>query len=836
MILGELTSREVMRRPGRALLTLLSIVIGVAAVVAVSLAITSTRGAYRDMYERLAGRAALEVVAGAGGAFDQSIAPTLQKIPGVRRAVPSVQQLTVLYWKENRFRLLALGIDPAEDTSVRDYDLAAGQFFVKGSGAILENNFANSLGIEVGDRVELMTRHGLQRATIVGLLAPRGVAGFAQGGVIFLPIEAAQYLFGRPGMIDNVSLVLDPSADEAKVAAEVAQRLPPGLSVRQPGSRARLAQETFLNVEQGLKFAGALTVVLAMIIILNTFLMNVGERRRQLSILRAVGATRSQIIRMLLGEGLAMGVAGTVLGTLAGVGGAHLLLGALAQLSATPPPPMEITYWPFLQAALIGPGTAVLGAYFPARFAGKISPLEGIRSAVTSDRAPLPRWVTITGVAAVVLGSSILMACIFGWLPVGLVVPSGIVFLVAFVLVVPSLLGPFAWAAAALIRPAAGIEADLARRQLARRRLRSGLTIGVLYVAVATGIGLGSTIVNNVQDVHDWYRRTMVGDFFVRAMFSSTTTGEAVAMPASFAADIRLLPGVASVDTLRFISGRADDHPVVIVVRDYRDSDFLPLDLTQGNPDDVRRQLFAGEVAVGTVLAQRLGLRVGDHITLETPQGPKALRIAGISVDYTVGGYTVFLQRDVADRLLHVEGVDAILIRAIPGHREQLEHRLQEFTHKHGLMLHSFAELSRLLDMVMTGVVRSLWGLLVLGFVVSAFGITNTLTMNVLEQTREIALLRVVAMTRAQVRQMILSQALIIGLIGLAIGTIAGVNTAYMMTLAVQPVLGYPVTFHLHPSLIASAIGLGLAFVLLAAWLPAERASRIDLMLALQYE
>ena len=651
-----------------------------------------------------------------------------------------------------------------------------------------------------------------------------------------MPIEAAQYLFGRPNTIDNVSLVLDPSANEAKVAAEVARQLPPGLTVRQPGSRTRLAQETFLNVEQGLKFAGALTVVLAVIIILNTFLMNVGERRRQLSILRAVGATRAQVIRMLLGEGLAMGIAGTVLGTLVGMAGAQLLLRSLAQLSATPPPPMEYTYWPFLQAALIGPGTAVLGAYFPARFAGKISPLEGIRAGVTSDRAPLPRWVTITGVAAVVIGSSILAACILGWLPVGLVVPSGIVFLVAFVLIVPALLGPFAWAAAAVVRPAAGVEAELARRQLARRRLRSGLTIGVLYVAVATGIGLGSTIVNNVQDVHDWYRRTMVGDFFIRAMFPSTTTGEAVAMPSSFADDVRRMPGVANVDTLRFVSGRADDHPVVIVVRDYRDPEFLPLDLTRGNPDEVRRQLFAGEVVVGTVLAQRLGLRVGDRITLETPQGPKAVQIAGMAVDYTVGGYTVYMERGVADRLLHVEGIDAILIRAVPGQREPLAHHLQEFTQKHGLMLHSFAELSRLLDTVMTGVVRSLWGLLALGFVVSAFGITNTLTMNVLEQTREIALLRVVAMTRAQVRKMIISQALIIGLIGLAIGTIAGVNTAYMMTLAVQPVLGYPVTFHLHPSLIVGAIGLGLAFVLLAAWLPAERAARIDLMLALQYE
>lgn len=109
--------------------------------------------------------------------------------------------------------------------------------------------------------------------------------------------------------------------------------LPTGLTVRRPAARTRLARETLVNAEHGLGFGSALTLVLAAFIILNTFLMNVGERRRQLAILRAIGATRGQIVRMLLYESLAMGIAGTVLGSLVGLGGAHLLLGALPNSS-----------------------------------------------------------------------------------------------------------------------------------------------------------------------------------------------------------------------------------------------------------------------------------------------------------------------------------------------------------------------------------------------------------------------------------------------------------------------------------------------------------------------
>jgi putative ABC transport system permease protein len=153
-----------------------------------------------------------------------------------------------------------------------------------------------------------------------------------------------------------------------------------------------------------------------------------------------------------------------------------------------------------------------------------------------------------------------------------------------------------------------------------------------------------------------------------------------------------------------------------------------------------------------------------------------------------------------------------------------------------GLLFQSFAELQRRIDEMTRGVVGGLWGLLVLGLVVGAFAMANTLTMNVLEQTRELALLRVVAMTRWQVRKTILAQAAIVGSIGLLTGTVGGMIGAYVMNLSQVPLLGHAPDFAFHPSLLLVCIGLGFLVILAAAWLPAERAARLKLLIALQYE
>ena len=248
-------------------------------------------------------------------------------------------------------------------------------------------------------------------------------------------------------------------------------------------------------------------------------------------------------------------------------------------------------------------------------------------------------------------------------------------------------------------------------------------------------------------------------------------TGKSAKMPESLVNELRAIEGVSNVDSLRYISGsilsaQLEDgkQQVMVFVRDFTDKGNLPLVIKAGDPATLRQRLWPkAKWCWAPSWPPPRTSSVGDEITLETREGPKQLRVAATTTAYMVGGMVVYMEGKTARRLLNVEGVDMYIVNAKRRDRRPRHARLKPICDQNGLMLHSFADLPQHVDEMTAGVIASLWGLLALGLIVGAFGIANTLTMNVLEQTRELALLRVVAMTRWQVRKTILSQAAIIG-------------------------------------------------------------------------
>jgi putative ABC transport system permease protein len=221
---------------------------------------------------------------------------------------------------------------------------------------------------------------------------------------------------------------------------------------------------------------------------------------------------------------------------------------------------------------------------------------------------------------------------------------------------------------------------------------------------------------------------------------------------------------------------------------------------------------------------------------LETKEGKTTLTIAGVTNEYLAGGLTVYLEAGKAKELLDVEGTDAIIVKANPESLQQVAVDLKQLADDEGLMFQSYADLVLLIEGMINNVVGGLWAVLALGSLIATFGLINTLAMNILEQTREIGMLRVIAMTRGQVRRMVLAQALIMSLIGIIPGLLLGLGIASVINLTTTFVTGHVVRYHFYPWLIVSAVAIEMLAVFLAAFLPAERAARLHLAKALQYE
>jgi putative ABC transport system permease protein len=832
------TAREVRRRPVRSLLTLVGIALGVTAVAAVTLSTQATHEAYAGMFRSAAGRAALELRCADGESPFAAPLDQAAAIPGVQAAVGVVQAPAGLLGRDGPVPLLVLGVDPERDDQVRDYRLRQGTALTPQRGLLLEAGFAARHGCALGRPAHLLTPRGPVEVVVTGLLEAHGPARFNGGAIAFLPLRQAQFLFGMPGQVHAVQVVPEPAARVDDVRRALAERFPK-LTVGVPAERGSLAGEALASIDRGLSSLTAIVIVAAGLVILNTFLMNLNERQRQLALLRALGATRRQVLALLLGQALLLGVVGTLLGLPVGVLLAALLLRWHEHFLGIPMPALAVSAQGLLLAAVLGPAMTLLAVLAPARRAAGRSPLAGlrVRGGLTLD-AP-PRWLVVLGLLLLGLVALFEVAIVRHWLAADVgnaLLPLALaVCLVGCACVLPALLPPLVAVAGAVVRPVLGLEAGLAIRQLMRQRARTALTVSVVFAALTTSLSFGLSLLNNTRDLRLWYRHTVDGDFLLRAVWPDPAVVVTPApLPAGTRDAVLRLPGCRAVDRVRFHPSRVDGVPLLVLARDFAPE--LPLIVMDGDPADVVRRLRQGEAVLGTALAFRLGVSVGDEVALPTPHGRRSVRVCGLVKEYGVGGLVLYMDWDRASEWFGFTTAHALAVHARPGEQEVLQGWLREYSREHDLLLQRNDEFASTIHRMVNGALWLVGGLVGLICIVTAAGVVNTLTTNVLDQTRELGVLRAVGMKRRGVQKLVLAQAAILALVSCATGGPAGVALAYLMNLALPGLLGHHIPFGIDWGFALACLAGVVVLTAVAALLPARRAAHMVVIDAIRYE
>ena len=877
MPLSRLSFRELQNRPVRSLLTLLSIVIGAGAIIATSLSTSSARLAQKAMVDAVTGNASLEIQAVGGGSFDAKSVAFLNDIPDLEVVSPAIRRFSTMSLprpaadaatppveddtvqddikkaRPKKFRVQLLGVNLEDDQRVRKTRVVAGADpLAKPSDPSnesapnptpaskndvwIDDGFARSAKLDIGQEILLLTKSGVQSAHIAGLIHSESASSAFQSALVIAPLRTVQRWTRSPGKLDLVQIILRDERKLADVQQAIQSQLPEGVLVRPPSLRSEMASESTFAIQRGLLIATIFSLIMATFIIFNTFQMNIGERRRQLGILRAVGTTRRQILHMVLREAAILGVLGSILGCTLGYFGASVLNQSTSALLQIDIPYSQLEILPVVLAIVGGIAVSILGAVIPAVMASITSPADAMKAVSDAKvRIPWSTWFGL-GCVSIVLGTFIQVISAREWINVQFGTAGIVLIILGVILLLPASLPLLTRIAAAPLMWMFPAETRLARKQVLRHPGRSAMTIGIMLVAMAMGIGMASTILDNIRDVQGWYRRTIVGDFFIRAAMPDMSSGHAADMPDGFVDQVRHVEGVDLVDTIRFVSARSGESSVIVVVREFTSDNQDYFDLIRGNPSEVMQGIRGGKVVIGSVLSERLQLTERDSLELETNEGKTRLEIVGVTNEYLAGGLTVYMAADQAKRLLSVEGTDAVIIRANPAKKASVAKSLEDLSGKEGLMFQSFADMAQIIESMINGVVGGLWAVLALGALIAAFGLINTLAMNILEQTREIGMLRVIAMTRWQIRKMILAQALIMSLIGVIPGVLLGVGIASVINFSTMVVTGHSVRFQFYPEMMLAAIVFELAVVVLAAMFPAERAARLHLASALQYE
>jgi putative ABC transport system permease protein len=836
MKLGSLLIRQWRNRPGRALATAASVAVAVGAVVATWVSADASRAGYRRLTAAVEGVPSIDVSARGGGRFDIQTLPRLADVAGVRAVVPLFYRPTLLRVGEKRVREIAVGVDVASLVDTGLIELTGGRACIGPDEVVLEAGLAAGLGKAIGDDVIFFARRTITRLTVVGLAKGESTRWFAEGAGVFVDIAALSDMSRSLGLVDRVRVVLAPGASRPEALARVAAKLPGTLLAEVPAGRSSMAEDVLHSADLGLDFVTGLTVAMAWFIVGNAMLMNVTERRRGFSLLRLLGATGRQIRQFVTHEAAILGACGAIVGAGLGLAAAGPISAGISR--ALQAPASELLVHPAVVplSILLGTLIAIAAAWWPAREATRVDPLEGLDSAPPPPRG-VSRSFFLLALGLWAVAAVIMMFVLLEALPPRAAVPAGIAMMLAFVATTPVLMPPLARMVALAVPERFQIEGTLALEHILRQPVRTALTTGVLVVAVSNGIGLGHAIRDNVDDVLGWYGRMMRADWMLTHAGMVSAAEEATRSDPRTAEDeVRALPGIKSVEGIGVATGRVAGVACVVVARDISPGSPLPVEPVGTSAADLRAALDRGEAAAGTVLARRTGLEPGDEIAVEVFGRTTPVKIAALVVDYTSGGSSIHLERSAAQRLFGMTVADILLVTAEPGQAAGLREPLTRIADEHSLLLKSFADVQSFIDRIVNGVVGSLWAILGLGFVVGSLGVANTVTMNVLEKKRTLGLLRTIGMTRGQVTRMVVLESLLLGISGALIGLVGGLATALFIQLASQPLLGHPIRPSFRPGVVAANLAAAIAVTALAAWLPARRTARLDLLEAISSE
>jgi putative ABC transport system permease protein len=830
-----LAARGLWAHRARLTLSVLAVVLGVA-FIAGTLALTDslTAGIAKLAPERATAtvRAATTLAEEARPALPADLPGRLRRLEGVEAAAGKVLGGVQLRPVTGSVKGPSLGLSWPEDAALSPLELVAGRPPRPGEAAV-SAGFARSDHVRVGDAVQVATAQGSSELRVSGIVRVNGAAGAGPAALVAFDLPTARRLLGVEGYsavdVEAARGALTP----LRLAGLDAGRLElvdPGRAVQDDSAGVGAFLDTVAGILRGF---GILALVVGSFLIFNTLSMLAALRTREFGLLQVVGATPRQLGVLVVLEAAIVGGGASLLGVVVGATAAAGLLAWLASrqvlIAGLAVAPGTVGF-----AAAAGSILAVAAALPAALRAARTPPLRTLHEPTTAPSRPRGRTAAAAATAAAVG-----VVLVLGGLSAagGTVVLAGAGLLLAgAILGLPLLVQGLAVPLRAAGRRL-GISALLGVENATRNQRRTAATAAALMVGLATVVGAATYATTWRAATTAALNGSLRADLVV---YHATAVGQEPTFDPRVAADLRAVDGVRQVVEVRTGHARVQGAPATIDAADPATlGQVLRLRLRAGALVDLREST----VLVSAGQARRHRLRAGQEVTIELPRiGPTGYRIAGVYDDTPLlAGYLLDLDTYAAgyrrqrDRAAYL-GVDPELLADLDP-----QERGPKGTGVGSVLAH-YQNLGASTTADYTANLREetkfrntlLQGLLWFVTLIALLGIANTQALSVVERTREIGLLRTIGMRARQVTRMIRTETLAVGLLGTALGLLAGLAAAW---LAVRALSGFPSTGLVVPT--ADLLGAMLVAVVasvLAARAPARRAARINVLRAIATE
>ncbi|MFO1431474.1 MAG: FtsX-like permease family protein [Candidatus Competibacteraceae bacterium] len=826
--------RHLTRHPWQLALAIIGIALGVAVVLAVDLANASARKSFALSMEQVGGRATHRIRGGSQG-IPETLYLELRLTQGVRATAPVVGGHVVAIDPPGKV-FQVLGVDPFAEAPFRTQPGGA-----VGSGdtlaRLLSEPGAVLLPPAAGRHDRLTVRVGERRFTLHSVGALDRVT---LDNLILTDISTAQAMFGQSGRLSYIDLILPEGAAGEQLGTAIQSRLPPGIRLERTAERNQATVELSSAFSLNLTAMSLLALIVGMFLIYNTMTFVVVQRRALLGMLRALGVTRREVFLAVLGEALLLGLAGTLLGSLLGIGLGSALLRLVTRtvndlyyvLSVR-----ELYLAPIslLKVSLLGLLATTMAAWLPAREAANAPPGVSLSRAHLESRwrTVLPR-LNLAGLALLLVGGLLLAlsrslvagftALFLMLLGCGLLAPAGVLLL------------------ASLNRLSLGrwsLLARMAGRDVARHLSRTGVAVAALMIAFATTVGVGVMVDSFRDGVEIWIEDLINADIYIapplleEGDYSTPLRSEVLA-------ELRQTPGVAAVSLYRRTTVDIGGRPVQLMAVELAPTAKQGYRFIDGDPATAWKQLDSqGAVIISEPLAYRQGLKAGMELTLDTDRGPQVFPIAGVFHDYGSEHGRILLHRSTYQRFWDDTAVGSVAVYVVPGEtvatvRRHLEIRLgplQELLFRSNRDIQAFTLAIFDRTFTITQVLR------VLSIVVAFVGVLSALLALQLERAREFAVLRAIGMTTSEIGWLVSLQTGFLGFISGLLSLPVGLGLAAVLIFVInRRSFGWTLPFQVDPWILVQAVVLAMVAALLAGIYPIRRMARTHPAAALRAE